>query len=191
MQCPGHCKLLNSLTLSSNPSLARRGDVGSWVREAAMEGLSRLLPLLLTAAAQQQAAELPRLRDLAQQALLAALRQAVERIARMREAAAACLQALLPAAVAAAVPLVTELASVVAERPLEQFSNLEVLPALAGLLVHPPLQPALLEGLTFSIGGLDSQLATLAGNALADAVADQLQVGWQVGGTGLCVQDES
>ena len=150
--------------------------MGSWVREAAMEGLARLLPLLLPAAAAQHPAELPPLVQLTQEALLAALRQAVERIARMREAAAACLQALLPAAQAAGVPLAAELSAAVAGRPLEQFSSLEALPALAALVAHPPLQFALLEGLTFSIGGLDGQLATAAGNALAGAVEDQLQV---------------
>lgn len=141
-----------------------------------MEGLAHLLPLLLPTAAAQHPAELPALVGLTQQALLAALRQAVERIARMREAAAACLLALLPAAQAAGVPLAAELSHAVTGRPLEQFSSLEALPALAALVVHAPLQPALLEGLTFSIGGLDSQLATAAGNALAGAVEEQLQV---------------
>jgi hypothetical protein len=142
-----------------------------------MEGLARLLPLLL-ASGQQEA----QLVALTQQALMALLRQAVERIARMREAAAACLQKLLPAAEAAGVPLAAELAAAVAGRPLEQFSHLEALPALAVLLVHPPLQEALLEGLTFSIGGLDNQLATAAGNALADAVQEELQVRGLLGG---------
>lgn len=153
----------------------RRGDVGSWVREAAMEGLARLLPLLLPAAATQQPGLLPRLLELTQRALLAMLRQAVERIARMREAAAACLQQLLPAAQAAAVPMAAELAEAVQGRPLEQYSNLEALPPLAALIVHPPLQQTLLEGLMFSIGGLDAQLSAAAGNALADAVQEQLQ----------------
>jgi hypothetical protein len=142
-----------------------------------MEGLARLLPLLL-ASGQQEA----QLVALTQQALMALLRQAVERIARMREAAAACLQKLLPAAEAAGVPLAAELVAAVAGRPLEQFSHLEALPALAVLLVHPPLQEALLEGLTFSIGGLDNQLATAAGNALADAVQEELQVRGLLGG---------
>lgn len=170
------------MSLPTRPRLAAppacRGDVGSWVREAAMEGLSRLLPLLLPAAAQQAPAQRARLLELAQQAMLGMLRQAVERIARMREAAAACLQQLLPPAQAAGVPLAAHLAAAVAGRPTHQFGNLEALPSLAALMVHPPLQPALLEGLTFSIGGLDNQLATAAGNALAGAIEEELQVGW-------------
>ncbi|KAL4443777.1 hypothetical protein ABPG75_011514 [Micractinium tetrahymenae] len=150
-------------------SIDNRGDVGSWVREAGMEGLAALLPPLLPCAPRA-----PCLLGLTQRALLAALRQAVERIARMREAAAACLQRLLPAAAAAGAPLAGELSAAVCGRPLEQFSNLEALPALAALIAHPALQEALLEGLTFSIGGLDSQLATAAGDALADAVEEQL-----------------
>ena len=141
-----------------------------------MEGLARLLPLLLPTAAAQQPAQLPRLLELTQHALLAMLRQALERIARMREAAAACLQQLLPAAQTAEVPMAAELAEAVQGRTLEQYSNLEAVPPLAALIVHPPLQQTLLEGLTFSIGGLDAQLSAAAGNALADAVQEQLQV---------------
>jgi hypothetical protein len=152
----------------------RRGDVGSWVREAAMQHLAPLLLLLLPASAPHPG-ERQRLLALTQQALLAMLRQTVERIARMREAAAACLQRLLPAAVTAGVPLAQELAAVAARLPLERFSNLEALPALAALLVHPDVQPALLEGLTFAIGGLDAQLAAAAGDALADAVQEQVR----------------
>ena len=46
-----------------------------------------------------------------------------------------------PAAVSAGVPLAAELAAAVAGRPLEQFSHLEALPALAALLMRkdPPL----------------------------------------------------
>lgn len=146
-----------------------------------MEGLASLLPLLLAPQplAEQQQAELSaelqgQLAQQAQRALLGALRQAVERIARMREASAACLQRLLPAAQAAGVPMASELSAAVDGRPVEEFSSLEALPALAALVAHPPLQEALLEGLTFSIGGLDNQLAQAAGNALAAAVEDQL-----------------
>ncbi len=134
-----------------------------------MDGLAALLPPLLPCAPRA-----PRLLGLTQGALLAALRQAAERIARMREASAACLQRLLPAAAAAGVPLARELSAAVCGRPLEQFSNLEALPALAALIAHPALQEPLLEGFTFSIGGLDSQLSTAAGDALADAVQERL-----------------
>jgi len=143
-----------------------------------MEGLARLLPLMLPAAAQQPG-QLPHLLELTQHALLAMLRQALERIARMREAAAACMQRLLPAAQAAGVPMAAQLAEAVQGRPLEQFSNLEALPPLAALVVHPPLQQTLLEGLTFSIGGLDAQLSAAAGNALGGGGRGKRRVrGW-------------
>ncbi|KAL4422042.1 hypothetical protein ABPG77_004858 [Micractinium sp. CCAP 211/92] len=163
------CVLEPLLATLGDYSIDNRGDVGSWVREAGMDGLAALLPPLLPCAPRA-----PRLLGLTQGALLAALRQAAERIARMREAAAACLQRLLPAAAAAGVPLARELSAAVCGRPLEQFSNLEALPALAALIAHPALQEPLLEGFTFSIGGLDSQLSTAAGDALADAVQERL-----------------
>lgn len=134
-----------------------------------MQGLAALLPPLLP-----RVPRAPCLLGLTQRALLAALRQAAERIARMREAAAACLQRVLPAAVAARVPLAAELSAAVCGRPLEQFGNLEALPALAALVSHPTLQEPLLEGFACSIGGLDSQLSAAAGDALADAVQSQL-----------------
>ena len=109
-----------------------------------MEGLARLLPLLLPAS-QAHPAQQQQLVALAQQALLALLRQAVERIARMREAADACLQQLLPAAAAAGVPLAADLAAAVAGRPVEEFGSLEALPQLAALVARPEVQPALLE----------------------------------------------
>ncbi|KAL4858426.1 Tubulin-folding cofactor D [Chlorella vulgaris] len=175
VRCASEHVLVPLLAALDDYSVDNRGDVGSWVREAAMEGLARLLPLLLPASQAHPAPQQQRLAELAQRALLAMLRQAVERIARMREAAASCLQQLLPAAQAVGVPLADEIAAAVSGRAVEQFSELEALPAVAALLVHPGVQPALLEGLCFSIGGLDAQLSAAAGNALADAVQEQLQ----------------
>ena len=65
-------------------SLPRRGDVGSWVREAALESLARTAPL---AAAALPLAEDPEgsLATIVPRTVGACLKQAVERIARVRE----------------------------------------------------------------------------------------------------------
>lgn len=122
------------------------------------------------AARRQQPALPAPLAAAAARVLLALLRQSAERISRVRESAARALLALLPAAAAAGVAGAPALAAALCPLPLEAFGTGEALPPVAGLLVHPPLQRCLLEGLAFSIGGLDNQLATAAGDALAAAV---------------------
>lgn len=150
-------------------STDNRGDVGSWVREAAMVGTVDVLCMLGAAGA----ARLPA--AAAHRALLALLRQSVERIARAREVAGAQLLRLAPLAAAAAAggdggTAAAAAAAAVAGRRPEEFGNLEALPAVAGLLSCPPLQEAILEGLVFSVGGLDAQLAEAAAAAAAAAL---------------------
>lgn len=118
------------------------------------------------------------LADVVPRALLGLLRQSAERISRVREAAARALQALLPAAAAAGMPGAREAAAALCTLPLEGFVTGEALAPVACLLGLglPSMQSVLLEGLAFSIGGLDNQLAEAAGDALSAAVqqvADQ------------------
>eukprot|EP00887_Chlorella_sp_A99_P001994 scaffold18.g1994.t1 len=173
-------------------SIDNRGDVGSWVREAAMEGLVSLLLAVLqppaagpdsaSAAGEQQLEPQPqgqlacglqaeRMQALVQEVTAALLKQAVERIAHVREVAGCQLQRLLQAAGAAGTPPVAaaELAAAVEGRSEEDFGTLEALPTVAALLVHPQYQQPLLEGLAFSIGGLDRQLGEAAAEALVRA----------------------
>ena len=158
-------------------STDNRGDVGSWVREAALAGLARLLPLLLLLGRAPEGPR-PAVCQAAEAAAAAMLRQAVERIGRLREAAGRALQAALPALAAAGVPGVEAIAAVLAahQRP-EAFSSLEALPALAGLLRLEALRQPLLEGLAFSVGGLDGQLSRAAGDALSGAAASLGEAG--------------
>ena len=201
-------------------SLDNRGDVGSWVREAAMEGLAALLQEVLLPLASQLAQEQPpqgqlageqqlqlgedqqeqeqeqredqqqrqqhqrehaggqrlgEVRGWVQAVIPALLKQAVERIARVREAAGRQLQRLLPEALAAgAAPAATPaLVAALGVFTPEDFASLEALSATAALLRYPEYQQPLLEGLAFSIGGLDGQLSEAAAEALA-AAAQQL-----------------
>ena len=58
-----------------------RGDVGSWVREAAMKALVVVVSIM---ASEKDRFELERLQGIFQQAICLLLQQSVERIARVR-----------------------------------------------------------------------------------------------------------
>jgi hypothetical protein len=164
-----------------------RGDVGSWVREAAMDGTTQLLLLLgtvlppagtdsaagtATAAAgcgwaPEAACELHA--SLAVQLVSHLLQQSLERIARLRESALINLQAVLqqPAAVAA-VPGAAAIAAALPDDSAELagVASLACVARLAALLQLPWYRPAVLEGLVASIGGVDASLAKEASLAL-------------------------
>ena len=145
-----------------------RGDVGSWVREAAMG----CLPPVLCAAA--SAAD----GDLVTAAVCALLKQAAEKIDRTRGVAATSLAALLrdlPREVAAQVPHYEALHSTFAvggdathEAVAVRFATpATAFPALCSLLPLPEYRAALMGGLCVSMGGITDSLATCASNALA------------------------
>jgi hypothetical protein len=97
--------------------------------------------------------------------------QAAERIARIRETAGAALLQLVPIMHKARVPdadiVVSALKSI---SNAEAFATGAALPALARLVTWEPATQAILEAFTFSIGGLDAQLAEDATEALVDAI---------------------
>ena len=77
--------LYNDLLSSCRSLLSLcRGDVGSWVREAALEALSHTVPLAAKMSSEMDA-ESP-LASVVPNTVAACLQQAVERIARVREA---------------------------------------------------------------------------------------------------------
>lgn len=153
-------------------STDNRGDVGSWVREAAMEGLVSLLLAVLPPCPDPTNAA--RLQPLVQAAATALIKQAVERIAHVREVATRQLARLLPAAsTAGAAPAAADaLTAAAAAHPEDDPGSLEALPAAAALLRWQEYRQPLLEGLAFSIGGLDRQLSEAAADALAAAGQD-------------------
>jgi hypothetical protein len=166
-------ELLDSLVL--DPLLAatddyatdNRGDVGSWAREAAVGALADVLCALGPERAPPAAAE---------RALLAAARLAAERIGRLRAAAGAAAQRLAPLAAGAGVAAAGPVGAALASLSREAFESAAALPTLTALLAAPApaggpaLREALVEGLAFSLGGLDAQLAAAAGDALAAAL---------------------
>lgn len=168
-----------------------RGDVGSWVREAAMDGTTQLLLLLgtmLPSSQQQQQGDLGSATSaaaaaggwmpddvrtlhssLALQLVGHLLQQSLERIARLRESALINLHTLLqqPAA-AAAVPGAAAIAAALPADAAELagVASLACVSRLGALLLLPWYRSAVLQGLAASIGGVDAALAKEASAAL-------------------------
>ncbi|KAJ9523802.1 hypothetical protein QJQ45_020006 [Haematococcus lacustris] len=175
-----------------------RGDMGSWVREAAMEAGVQMLLLLAGCprksssdtgcgpappaapgdGALQAALDHPSQKSLSAVApgfIGLLLKQAVERIARVREAAVRHLRTLLSEpTISQVVPGSTE---VLAQLPAEDadisgLAGLQLVHAMAGLLGSTPRYCGpLLEGLVASIGCVDAQLAKAASAALLAALS--------------------
>ena len=169
-------------------STDNRGDIGSWVREASMKSMHAVLthyrPLL------------PVLLPLALRALALFARQSVERIGRVRETAGVLLQQLSKVLVEVAVEGVgvveqdasspvryathlTTIAEVTGSLSGEDFATCHTsLKRLASSLLFIDFtREHVLEGLAFSIGGLDAQLAETASEALVDALSLSSQNG--------------
>lgn len=177
------------LVAMADYSTDKRGDVGSWVREASMHGLSTLLRLCtdlaeriseidmqigaVTEGGEERTEEMINYSmavqltgDMACSATAAMLKQMVERIGRVRETGAACLIDLLEHR-----PLVpgilhrSELESLFLlsgrPEPLPALmSNGEALEELLGLLpTCKAYVGSVVEGLAASIGGVDAILA--------------------------------
>lgn len=171
-----------------------RGDVGSWVREAAMNGTTQLLLLLSTMLSQQQqeqqgssvshgadavgsdwshTALLELHSSLAVQLVGSLLQQSLERIARLRETSLINLQLILqqPAA-AAAVPGADVIAAALPKDAAELagVASLACVSRMGALLQLQSYRAAILEGLVTSIGGVDAALAKEASAALLSQV---------------------
>lgn len=143
-----------------------RGDVGSWVREAAMHAVHDVLSVL----GPEKITNSDGVRALAQNAMALFARQATERIGRVRETAGTLIQNLVSLLIAAHVPAASIVGSTLSGLSGEDFATGKALPALARLIELSEMRSALLQGLAFSAGGLDAQLAEAAGEALVDAI---------------------
>ncbi len=144
-----------------------RGDVGSWVREAAMSAMHDVLATL----GSTHIAKHGTVKLLAQKSLSQCVRQAAERIARVRETAGILLQKLAPLLAAAGISSAQPVAGALSTLSSEDFATGQALTSLATLISVSELRHDLLLGFAFSIGGLDAQLAEAASEALVDALA--------------------
>ncbi|KAF5833816.1 hypothetical protein DUNSADRAFT_9763 [Dunaliella salina] len=149
-----------------------RGDVGSWVREAAMDVLEALT-LLVGERVQQDCPNTAQQGEILSGVVPAAtgalLKQAVERIARMRDLAARRLHGLVSSPhVACAMPAAGQLAAALPQDDgTAEVVSLQSIKRLSGLLLAAPQYARpVLEGLVASIGGVDAQLAKVASEAL-------------------------
>eukprot|EP00741_Cyanophora_paradoxa_P003051 tig00000663_g2963.t1 len=159
-------------------SVDSRGDVGSWVREAAMAGLERLL-LLLAAPASRLGPPPP---GLVQDAFGALLKQLAEKIDRVRRVAGEVLHRLLHAR-EPAVPGVPHRAELEEIFPAEECgpgagmnwaAPGATFPRVVRALALPAYASPVLSGLVVSVGGLTESLvrhswAALAAHAAAAA----------------------
>ena len=149
-----------------------RGDVGSWVREAAMAELPHTLCALLGASAPGR----PAPGGLCASCVCALLKQAAEKIDRVRVAAASALAELLgglPAWACAGLAHAEQLRVAFAGGVGGASFGVpgEAYPVLATLLPLPPYRPALVQGLLVSVGGIGDSLSKAASGALLAAVA--------------------
>lgn len=148
-------------------AIDNRGDVGSWVREAAMEALERCSYLLC----KQQVLDQPEPFDsiLATKVVGGLAKQAVEKIDKVRDAAGKTLQRLLHSEkiCIAAVPHGAELVHVVAKDPRFNWASPgDSLPRLVQFLRFPEYRHHVLCGLVISLGGLAESLARASLQAL-------------------------
>jgi hypothetical protein len=166
-----------------------RGDVGSWVREAAMRALPRAACALAAASpryyaaaasdAAPAAAPPPRL-------AAALLKQAAEKIDRVRTGAASALASLLsglPPAALASVPHADALAAAFPPPPGGPHYGVpaEAYPSLAPLLRLDPYRAPLAHGMLVSVGGLGDSLSKTAAAALLAVTAGDAAAGAPAG----------
>ncbi|KAL2632493.1 hypothetical protein R1flu_003972 [Riccia fluitans] len=173
-----------------------RGDVGSWVREAAMEGIERcsyLLCRIQTPRGKVVKAETPRrkvvnieepttgseimregclLTDaMGLQVIGGLTKQAVEKIDRVRDAAGSTLQRILLNSHVPEdwIPHKQELKEIVSDDSTLNWAAPAVsFPRLVKLLKFSEYRPFLLSGLVIAVGGLADSLGKVSGGALID-----------------------
>ncbi|XP_043244301.1 tubulin-specific chaperone D-like [Amphibalanus amphitrite] len=141
-----------------------RGDVGAWIREAAISGLQRVT-LMVTGACPELLSD-----DMVRRTMTGLSQQAVEKIDRTRSVAGAALSALLHAD--PPVPRVPDRDALLEILPASVCASInwgserETLPRLSRLLALPVYRPAVLLGLLVSAGGITERLVQQASEQL-------------------------
>ena len=163
-------RVLSACLLGCNDyATDNRGDVGSWVREAAMSTMSRVLNALADCHHKSSIAPSAVLSvELTDQCVAALLQQAVEKIDRVRECAGQVLHSLIEhgsIAVASELPLLRD--SVLSgPLPVDWSNPAETFPRFVSLLSCCCFRPCLLSGLVVSVGGLTESVVRHSSAAL-------------------------
>ena len=153
-------------------STDNRGDVGSWVREAAMQVLEKLLPLWVTCS--KQIGENSRVvgtlkAEFVESVFVLLAKQMVEKINRVRSIAGTIFSTLLHMS-SPAIPFIPEfdsIQSLIRNREQIDWSAPTVtFPILIKFLDFPVYRSRVLEGLIVSVGGLTESLVLQAGASL-------------------------
>ncbi|BBN05956.1 tubulin-specific chaperone D [Marchantia polymorpha subsp. ruderalis] len=164
-------------------AIDNRGDVGSWVREAAMEGIERCTYLLcgIRDPSIQTSAHMNGSENLSNDVILSEAmglqvvgglaKQAVEKIDRVRDVAGRTLQRLLfnSEIPTACIPHKEELREIFSnDFTLNWAAPAISFPRLVQLLKFPGFRSFVLSGLVIAIGGLADSLGKVSGSALVD-----------------------
>ena len=147
-----------------------RGDVGSWVREAAMRGVGRIVQAVTDVSFDKSLASVLLPTPLLDECVAALLQQAVEKIDRVRECAGQVLQSLVErgSLQSAAHSALLEDTFRAKPRRVDWSVPAETFPTLVPLLSCPAFRPSLLTGLVVSVGGLTESVVRHSTAALSD-----------------------
>eukprot|EP00736_Rhodelphis_marinus_P002796 Rmarinus@m.297 len=165
-------KVFSSLRLAMDDYCTDdRGDVGSWVREAAMEAFATIVPLVEVAQRQRQGEGLqgPLPSDWASTVVSLLAKQAVEKIDRVRNIAGSVLEKLLLDGYLKDAPSYEELKDIVCSRelgPTNWAASADTFPRLARLLTFDAYRYSLYCGFVISAGGLTESLMRHGGDCV-------------------------
>eukprot|EP00958_Prasinococcus_capsulatus_P008944 scaffold879_cov410-Prasinococcus_capsulatus_cf.AAC.29 len=143
-------------------SVDKRGDVGSWVREAAMESIGEVAALMCSS---RQLS-----REVFATILKGLVKQSVEKINRIRETAGKVLAKLVHGL--EGIPELPDLDILRQAVPIESSgfwsTPRQCFPAMVNLLRVKEFQSAVMQGLILSVGGISDSLGQTATDSLVD-----------------------
>lgn len=174
-------KIFNAFIKGSNDyAVDKRGDVGSWVREAAMTALERWAYLL--AARNDSSGQTATLFsvEMGTNLMRALLKQAVEKIDRVRDNASKIICRILSNDLVRNIPHKQELASVIVHHDstseLIDWSSAEKsFPIFVKLLILDIYRYSILSGLVVSMGGMSSHVFKYSTTALIEYMKQEQQ----------------
>lgn len=130
-------------------SIDSRGDVGSWIRESAIKGITRMVQV-----------EAINDLELVTRAILGVLQQSAEKIDRVRHVAGTSLLHIISSNHLAELPVVKHLKSVLVS-DINWMNSAQVFSNIIPIFQFPECRFQLVKGLIVSVGGLTESLVLL------------------------------